>query len=224
MRGPSSYGVNDFVDNEDGTISDKATGLMWMKEDSGFGLYWANALEYAENAEYAGYTDWRLPNAKELQSIVDYTRSPATTNSAAIDPILSCTQILNEAYELDYAYYWTSTTHSQETQLDGAEAAYIAFGRALGYYFEVWVDVHGAGSQKCEMKTGDADDYPTGLGDQNDAVRIENYVRLVRDDSTEEEIYSAYEYERSLPSRKSMRFNKLHGRKQAKSAHKKKGY
>ena len=66
---------------------DKATGLMWAKADSGKTMNWRKALKWAEDLDYAGYTDWRLPNAKELQSIVDYTRCPDVTDSAAIDPI-----------------------------------------------------------------------------------------------------------------------------------------
>ncbi len=54
---------------------------------------WENSLSYAENLELAGYDDWRLPNAKELQSIVDYNRSISATNSAAIDPIFQISQI-----------------------------------------------------------------------------------------------------------------------------------
>ncbi|MCK7477912.1 MAG: DUF1566 domain-containing protein [Candidatus Moduliflexus flocculans] len=64
---------------------------MWTKGDSAQGLNWQEALAWvqAKNAEnYLGHDDWRLPNAKELQSIVDYTRSPDTTSSAAIDPAL----------------------------------------------------------------------------------------------------------------------------------------
>lgn len=86
VRGNSDYGKNDFVETEDGTIVDKATGLMWMKDDSGKGMAWQEALEYAENYSYGGYDDWRLPSVKELQSIVDYDRSPDFTSSAAISP------------------------------------------------------------------------------------------------------------------------------------------
>ncbi len=63
-------------------------------DDSGEGLNWEDALAWVEqnNAEaYLGYSDWRLPDAKELQSIVDYTRSPDTTGSAAIDPVFDVT-------------------------------------------------------------------------------------------------------------------------------------
>ena len=58
-------------------------------------MNWEDALAYAEDLDLAGYRDWRLPNAKELQSIVDYTRSPDTTSSAAIDPLFSASAITN---------------------------------------------------------------------------------------------------------------------------------
>jgi len=182
VRGNAAYGTNSFVDNGDGTITDNATGLMWMENDNGAGVLWENALSYAEGFEYAGYTDWRLPNAKELQSIVDYTRSPATTNSAAIDTLFNCTQITNEAGETDYPFYWTSTTHSSQLPSNGPDADYLCFGRAMGYMPGLggWIDVHGAGAQRSDPKVGNPDDFPFGRGPQGDAVRIYNYVRLVR--------------------------------------------
>jgi hypothetical protein len=179
VRGNTNYGVNNFTDNGDGTITDEATGLMWMQDDNSEGLNWEDALSYAEGKEYAGYSDWRLPDVKELQSIVDYTRSPETTNSAAIDPIFNCTEITNEAGEWDNPYYWSSTTHANWTDQSGGFASYVSFGRAMGY-MEEWMDVHGAGAQRSDPKTGDAADYPTGHGPQGDAIRILNYVRLVR--------------------------------------------
>lgn len=181
VRGNTKYGINNFVDNGDGTITDNATGLMWMQNDSQEGLNWENALSYAENLEFGNYSDWRLPNAKELQSLVDYTRAPGTTNSAAIDPLFSCTEIINEGGQADYSYYWSGTTHANWSDISGGNAAYISFGRALGYFNYEWMDVHGAGAQRSDPKTGSADDYPTGHGPQGDAIRILNYVRCVRD-------------------------------------------
>lgn len=179
VRGVSTYGVNDLVDLSDGTILDQATGLMWMQTDSGYGMDWEDALAYANTMDYAGYQDWRLPNAKELQSLVDYTRNPETTFSPAIDPLFSLTSIINEAGQTDWGFYWTGTTH--ESAMGGERAVYIAFGRALGYMQETWIDIHGAGAQRSDPKSGDPGQYPYGFGPQGDAIRILNYVLLVRD-------------------------------------------
>jgi Protein of unknown function (DUF1566) len=173
VRG-SQYGVNHFVDNGDGTVTDEATGLMWMQSDSEKPMNWQQALEYAEKFKYAGHSDWRLPNAKELQYLVDYSRSPDTTDSAAIDPVFQATSITNEAGQKDYPFYWTSTTH-QDDRIDAG--VYVCFGRGIGMMNGRIMDVHGAGAQRSDPKTGGA--Y-LGHGPQGDAVRVNNYVRLVR--------------------------------------------
>jgi len=181
VRGNPDYGINDFSDNGDGTVTDSATGLTWTKSDSGTGMNWKEALTWVQtrNSEnYLGYSDWRLPNIKELQSIVDYSRSPDTSDSAAIDPVFECTDITNEAGEKDYPYFWSSTTHETSNGYGGS-ACYVSFGRAMGYMDE-WQDVHGAGAQRSDPKAGDASEYPEGYGPQGDAIRIYNFVRLVR--------------------------------------------
>jgi hypothetical protein len=182
VRNAGAYAANDFADNGDGTVSDAATGLMWQQEDSGEGMVWEDALAYCEGLDLAAYEDWRLPNIKELQSIVDYSRSPDVTSSAAIDPVFAVTSITNEAGAADYPYYWTGTTHANWTAgVEGGNAAYVSFGRALGYFDGVWQDVHGAGAQRSDPKVGDPADYPEGHGPQGDAIRIYNYVCCVRD-------------------------------------------
>jgi ribonuclease BN (tRNA processing enzyme) len=175
VRGNTLYGQNDFVDNGDNTITDKATGLTWQKSDSRQGMNWEEALNYAENSTLGKYDDWRLPNAKELQSIVDYSRSPQTTDSPAIDPVFQTSAIINEGGDRDYPYFWTSTTHLDGPNPGGA-AVYIAFGEALGKMRGEMMDVHGAGAQRSDPKTG----VPTSRGPQGDMIRVDNYVRLVR--------------------------------------------
>jgi len=113
-----------------------------------------------------------------LQSIVDYTRSPDTTNSAAIDPLFNVTPITNEAGEGDYPAYWSNTTHANFR--NGSNAAYVNFGRSMGYMNGNWLDVHGAGAQRSDPKSGDPTNWPTGHGPQGDAIRIYNYVRCTR--------------------------------------------
>jgi hypothetical protein len=228
VRGNPSYGTNEFHDNGDGTITDRATDLMWSKADSGHGMNWQDALAWAQkkNAEkFLGHDDWRLPSVKELQSIVDYTRSPDTSQSPAIDPILTCTTITNENHQTDYPFYWSATTHAG--MRGGAAAMYVAFGRAAGWMSPRaaaggpperrvssgvgpggppgsrpgplpgpgraggaepggqaadyrYVDVHGAGAQRSDPKSGDPRMFPYGRGPQGDVIRIFNFVRLVR--------------------------------------------
>ncbi|MDD2799077.1 MAG: DUF1566 domain-containing protein [Bacteroidales bacterium] len=184
VRGNKDYGKNNFIENNDGTISDFATGLMWQKADDGQTRNWENALSYAEGLELAGHSDWRLPNAKELQSIVDYNRSPSYTQSPAIDPIFSTSSMVDpDGVAGQYPYFWTSTSH-----LDGVNpynsAVYIAFGKAQGQMSGTLLDVHGAGAQRSDPKSGTASDYPTYFGPQGDVRYVYNAVRCVRNISS----------------------------------------
>lgn len=191
VRGNTSYGENSFSDNRDGTITDKNTGLMWMQDDYG-SMSWQEALFYAENYEYGGYSDWRLPNAKELQSIVNYAPNSDRTNSAAIDTLFHCSEIINETGEPDYPYYWTSTTlEGWNRENEGKLAIYFAFGHVIGNAAEPrvaneatnsikWQDIHSAGEQCSDPKTGDPNEYSEEHKAQGNAVRIYNYIRLVR--------------------------------------------
>lgn len=180
VRGNTDYGKNNFVDNGDGTISDLATGLMWQKSDDGKSRDWEESLNYAEGLTLGNKSDWRLPNAKELQSIVDYSRSPKTTNSPAIDPLFDCTEISDpDGNTGNYPFYWTGTSH-----LDGANpysnGVYIAFGEGQGEMNGELMDVHGAGCQRSDPKSGNINDYPQFFGPQGDVRYVYNYVRCVR--------------------------------------------
>ncbi len=119
-----------FRDNGDGTVTDLNTGLMWVK--SGYAesevtpavpyqkdgpwrsYYWNHALIYCDRLETAGYSDWRLPNLKELVSILDLSR---------MDPCVD--EKYFPATRADF--YWTSTSFSFQT----SQAWYVYFN--LGY-------------------------------------------------------------------------------------------
>jgi hypothetical protein len=145
VRGNPTYGQNAFQDQGDGTVLDRASGL--TKADSGDAAFaetlratkfadgrldWPEALAFCEGLTFAGHSDWRLPNAKELHSIVDYNRAPDVTDSAALDPIFSITAIRDPEGKRDWPYFWTSTSHL-DGRTPGQYAVYIAFGRAEGY-------------------------------------------------------------------------------------------
>jgi len=123
---------------------------MWAKDDSQKGMNWQDALAWvqARNREsYLGHNDWRLPSAKELQSIVDYTRCPDTTHFGRHRSRLHV-----------YAGHQRGGPRGLPVLLDSDDAwhvqrpaaVYISFGRSLGYMFGQWRDVHGAGSQRSD--------------------------------------------------------------------------
>jgi hypothetical protein len=177
VRGNPDYGKNDFQDNRNGTVTDKATGLVWTKSDSGRTMNWENALAWVQkkNKEnYLGHNDWRLPNAKELQSIVDYSKAPdasvKASRSPAIDPIFDISD--------PESFFWTGTTHLEHKTC--GFAVYISFGQAFGQMHGRKMNVHGAGAQRSDPKTGNPKVWAEGNGPQGDEVRILNYVRCVR--------------------------------------------
>ena len=163
VRG-ESVAENNFIDNGDGTISDLSTGLMWMADDNGEGVEWGDALAYAEGLEYARYDDWKLPNVKELQSIVDYS---------GVYPAIDDTYFnYTELEENENYYYWTSTSaYFSPVSPENYYAWYVAFGYAVGPDGE---DTHGAGAVRFSAKY--ADSNATAEGGDN----FMNSVRCVR--------------------------------------------
>jgi len=117
-------GSHRFTDNGDGTITDKATGLMWVKDPiNGVGspfdipISWAYGLLTCEVLTFAGHSDWRMPNIKELMSIVDYNKTPG--------PIIDETYFACERDE-----YHSSTTAAWFT--DGAIGIEFEYGFIQG--------------------------------------------------------------------------------------------
>jgi hypothetical protein len=84
-------------------VTDNLSGLMWTKNANLAGLKsWQAALEYVaamnSGAGLCGYTDWRLPNRKELRSLIDYSR---------FNPALSA----GHPFTGVQSYYWSSSTY-----------------------------------------------------------------------------------------------------------------
>ena len=100
-----------FTDNGNGTVTDNLTGLIWMKNANYFiARTWTQALSDCNGlaSGSAGLTDgsqagdWRLPNLKELLSLIDYGRS---------FPALPA----GHPFSWDPAPYWSSTTSATST-------------------------------------------------------------------------------------------------------------
>jgi hypothetical protein len=98
------YIPGSFVNNGDGTVSDTSTGLTWQQADDGLQRNWQEALSYCESLELAEKTDWRLPNLRELVSIVDYGRT-----DPAVNPAFNCR-------EQGYYSYWSGNTLADDTR------------------------------------------------------------------------------------------------------------
>lgn len=62
----------DGVDNEDGTVTDETTGLMWQKgmKSAYMDTDLADAAPYCETLDLGGYDDWRLPSVEEFRSLI----------------------------------------------------------------------------------------------------------------------------------------------------------
>lgn len=124
-----------FSDNGNGTVTDDAPGLVWQQCSAGLsgsncatgltGTYtWEDAITYCEGLSFAGSADWRLPNVKELRSLVDTTSFP--TVDAALFPV---TQNSN---------YWSSTTYiPSKLQAWAVEfnLGSVSFGSKISSYY-----------------------------------------------------------------------------------------
>src|SRR6266516_3750266 len=109
-----------YTDNGDGTITDNNTGLMWEKlsmdgsvHDVSNTYTWANAFAQhvatLNGTSFAGHTDWRVPNVKELESIHNWQNfspavSPAFNNNCRSGcTVLTCSCTASSTY-------WSSTS------------------------------------------------------------------------------------------------------------------
>ncbi|MBF0538559.1 MAG: DUF1566 domain-containing protein [Nitrospirae bacterium] len=103
-----------FKNNSNGTVTDNLTGLMWTKDASvpravsctGDVKNWQGALEYVKclnTGSYLGYSDWRLPNRKEMLSLIDRERHA---------PVLSSGHPFENTQSNSY---WSSTTDANTT-------------------------------------------------------------------------------------------------------------
>jgi arylsulfatase A-like enzyme len=108
VRGAKPTTGHNYLNNNDGTITDLDTALMWTQALSS-SMTWESALAYAEGLTTGGYGDWRLPNVKELQSLLDLTRATATGSAAT--PCLNRTLFPTATATA----YWSSTSLKQQT-------------------------------------------------------------------------------------------------------------
>lgn len=105
---------NFFLDDQKGTALDYTTNLMWTRcqvgktwsgsscDGTATTTNWRNAHQIAQASEYGGYSDWRIPNIKEILTIVEYSCSL---------PALNTTIFPNTPND---GSLWSSTTQNNE--------------------------------------------------------------------------------------------------------------
>jgi DNA-binding beta-propeller fold protein YncE len=129
VRGPRLDPASRFVDNGDGTITDRATLLMWEKKHTSAGSLhdverrlpwsfdaqtetiwdWLAAVNGEGGHGFAGHDDWRIPNVKELYSLVDASRSDPAI--AAVFAGEACADLRSaRCGTTAKSLHWTSTT------------------------------------------------------------------------------------------------------------------
>lgn len=91
-------------------VTDSKTGLIWQDNTVSDTMTWQNAIDYCESLTLGDENDWKLPNKKELLSIVDYT----SRNYPVISSVFQHTSP---------SYYWSSTAYAPHTY----QAWYVSF-------------------------------------------------------------------------------------------------
>ena len=107
--------MKSFTDNNNGTITDNQTGLMWLKNANEAGamtwknaneagaMTWKNAMLWTKHLTYGQHSDWRLPTRFELESLLDYSQfNPALPQGHPFINVQS-------------SYYWSSSTCAGHT-------------------------------------------------------------------------------------------------------------
>lgn len=93
----------------DDIVLDRATGLMWAADglaagcNNGATITWAAAITYANGLNFAGFTDWRVPNINEKVSLADYSK--------IVPPCINTVLFPNTPIY----YFWSSTTKADLT-------------------------------------------------------------------------------------------------------------
>ena len=120
---PNTTPNSRYVNNGKGIVTDRWTGLMWQRCAAGITgadctggtateLSWQDALAYANNSTISGHSDWRLPNIKELRSLVAYDRHT---------PAINATLFPNTSGQ-----FWSSSQRTDTTRSSGIDLLMVS--------------------------------------------------------------------------------------------------
>ncbi|HSU68593.1 MAG TPA: DUF1566 domain-containing protein, partial [Tepidisphaeraceae bacterium] len=125
VRGPARPDKRRYIDNKNGTVTDADSGLMWAKIP-GPALNWDAAMAYSSQVTTGGFKDWRLPDVKELASLIDFNALNSQDASGA-SPCIDRTFFPDATA----SFYWSSTKLRSPT---GGKAWYVDLaGGSLRY-------------------------------------------------------------------------------------------
>lgn len=113
----ASTPINRFINNDDGTVTDKVTGLTWKRCSEGLTgsacesgtaatFTWQEALKAAAGSSFAGKTDWRLPDIKELASIVERQCTMPAINEIVFPATPTMSFWSSSPYAANAAFAW----------------------------------------------------------------------------------------------------------------------
>ncbi|MCU7818570.1 MAG: DUF1566 domain-containing protein [gamma proteobacterium symbiont of Lucinoma myriamae] len=153
-----------YTDNNDGTVTDNNTGLMWQQQVSAR-IDWQTAVAQTRRLRLGGYSDWRVPTIKELYSLINFNGSTGMIprHSMSSVPADARPYINTDYFDFNYssgrrfmdAQYWSSTEYVSRTMgntrslfgvnfADGRIKAYPKYtnkgGRKMKFFIRYVVD------------------------------------------------------------------------------------
>ncbi len=116
--------LHQFVLADSEIVSDLTTGYQWHRDHANPNIVtsWKEALAFCEESSIGGHTDWKLPDVKELDTIVDRT---GTTPP-----------FINDLFNAESTSYWTSTTDISFPP--GAWRIHFESGNVMPYMYKAW--------------------------------------------------------------------------------------
>ena len=120
-----------FYDNGNGTVTDSLTGLMWTKNANlpGSTMTWSQAVDYCNNLIQGGYTDWRLPNINELESLIND------------DEPYFAVWLNSQGFSNVQSRYWSSTTRAYDPSYAWVVIMFdgeVNYSKKSSYYYYAW--------------------------------------------------------------------------------------
>ncbi|MEA1954127.1 MAG: DUF1566 domain-containing protein [Campylobacterota bacterium] len=116
LVGLSSMLSAEFTRDANGIVTDSSTGLVWQDDAIGSTTTWENAIDRCEALSLGGHDDWRLPNLRELTSLIDNTKYDPSINMIFQNTASS--------------YYWSSTSYASSSNY-----AWVVYFYSGGQYY-----------------------------------------------------------------------------------------